>query len=162
MQPDTVGRKIALWDIPRILRDELGMTVLDLNTTTLGSREPRHPDRFRKATEDAGCVITNLKVNEPGLPFEHHAPAQRRPAMAEYKLWIAAAARLGARWLRPMPAIQRPTFSILVESYRGRPRHHHDCGKFPVARVGSRNNSATRPRPRRPDRRLAGFRELDD
>lgn len=118
MRATTAGRKIDLWDIPQVLRDELGMKVIDINTTTLGSREPQHLDRFRSIAEDAGCVITNLKVNDVKLQFEHDDPAIRRAALDEYKIWIRAAARLGARWLRPMPAVKRPTFSILVESYR--------------------------------------------
>ena len=118
MNADSPGRMLELWDLPRVMRDELGMKVLDLNTKTLGSRDPRHVDRFRAATEAAGCVITNLKVNDVTLEFEHDDPAVRRPALKEYKVWIETAARLGARWLRPMPALKTPTFSVLVESYR--------------------------------------------
>lgn len=118
MKPDAPGRLLDLWDLPRFLRDELDMSVLDINSNTLGSREPRHLDRFREAAEEVGCVITNLKVNDVNLPFEYEDPAVRRPALNEYKQWIVAAARLGARWLRPMPAIKAPKFSVLVESYR--------------------------------------------
>ena len=118
MNADSPGRMIDLWDLPRFMRDELGMKVLDLNTKTLGSREPGHVDRFRQAAADAGCVLTNLKVNDVTLEFEHDDPATRRRALNEYKIWIKTAARLGVRWLRPMPALKTPTFSVLVESYR--------------------------------------------
>lgn len=118
MNADSPNRILDLWDLPRVMRDELGMTVLDINSRTLGSRDPRHVDRFRRTAEAAGCIITNLKVNDTTLEFEHDDPAVRRRALDEYKLWIQTAARLGARWLRPMPALKTPTFPVLVESYR--------------------------------------------
>lgn len=119
-------RNFELWDIPRILRDELGMKVIDLSTGTLGSsRDPHRLDRLRKAADDAGCVITNLKVNAThmgvkvlDLPFDQADAGLRRAALAEYKEWIRAAQRLGARWLRPFPSEERPDFGILVDSYR--------------------------------------------
>src|SRR5688572_13550533 len=118
-------RSFELWDIPRVLRDELGMKVIDLSTGTLGERDPRRADRMRAAAEAAGCVITNLKVNAThmgvkvlDLPFDHADRAVRRKALDEYKAWIRIAQRLGARWLRPFPSEQRPDFATLVESYR--------------------------------------------
>ena len=123
---EAADRSFELWDMPRILRDELGMKVIDLSTGTLGSsREPRRLDRLRKAADDAGCVITNLKVNAThlgvkvlDLPFDHADAGVRRAAIEEYKGWIRAARRLGARWLRPFPSETRPDFATLVEGYR--------------------------------------------
>ena len=101
------------------------MKVIDLSTGTLGDRDPKRADRLRAAAEAAGCVITNLKVNAThmgvkvlDLPFDHPEPAVRRKALEEYKEWILIAQRLGARWLRPFSAEQRPDFAVLVESYR--------------------------------------------
>jgi hypothetical protein len=119
-------RNFAPWEIPGVLRDELGMKVIDLSTGTLNSsRDPALLDRMRKAAADAGCVITNLKVNAThmgvkvlDLPFDHPDPAIRRAAIAEYKHWIRAAEKLGARWLRPFPSAQPPPFPTLVECYR--------------------------------------------
>jgi hypothetical protein len=119
-------RNFEHWDIPRILRDELDMKVIDLSTGTLGSsRERKRLDRMRQAAADAGCVITNLKVNAThlgvkvlDLPFDHADRSIRRAAIDEYKQWIRAAQRLGARWLRPFPSEKRPEWSILIDSYR--------------------------------------------
>src|SRR5688572_16821480 len=47
-------RRFGLLDLPRVMRDELGMKVIDLNTGTLGTRDPARLDRFRQAVEDAG------------------------------------------------------------------------------------------------------------
>ena len=119
-------RNFELWDIPRILRDELGMKVIDLSTGTLNSsRDPKQLDRLRRAADAAGCVITNLKVNAThlsvkvlDLPFDHADKTKRRAALDEYKQWIRAAQRLGVRWLRPFPSDTQPATSVLVEGYR--------------------------------------------
>lgn len=54
----------TLLQLPRILRDELDMRVIDLNTSSLASQEPGYLDRCREAAEKAGCVFTNLKMNQ--------------------------------------------------------------------------------------------------
>jgi hypothetical protein len=59
--------RFTLLELPRILRDELEMRVIDLNTSALASYEPAYLDRVRQAADDAGCVLTNLKLNQPGL-----------------------------------------------------------------------------------------------
>ena len=48
-------------------RDELGMRVIDLNTSSLGSQEPKWLEKVRTAVADAGCVMINLKLNQRGL-----------------------------------------------------------------------------------------------
>src|SRR5688572_26135789 len=108
-------RNFELWDIPKILRDELGMWVIDLSTGTLGNRDPKRADRMRVEAEKAGCVITNLKVNATHmgvkvlvLPFADADREMRRKAIEEYKEWVRIAQRLGARWLRPFPMEHRP------------------------------------------------------
>src|SRR5262245_25044461 len=60
MRNITAG-KFKLIDLPRIMRDELGMRVIDLMTATLESLEPNYLDRLRGEAEKAGCVLTNLK-----------------------------------------------------------------------------------------------------
>jgi hypothetical protein len=110
--------KFTLLQLPRFLRDELDMRVIDLNTSALASYEPEYLDRVRKAAEDAGCVITNLKLNQRGLDMSSPDAAVRRQALDEYRRSIDAAARLGARWARPLPLPQRPEMRLHVESYR--------------------------------------------
>ncbi len=110
--------KFTLLELPRILRDELDMRVIDLNTSGLASYEPDYLDRVRKAAEDAGCVITNLKLNQAGLDMNSPDAAARRKALDEYRRSIDAAARLGAKWARPLPLKERPEMRTHVESYR--------------------------------------------
>jgi sugar phosphate isomerase/epimerase len=100
------------------MRDELGMKVIDLMTATLPSLEPDYLDRFRDEANRAGCVITNLKMNQPKLEMAHPNPAVRELALAEYKRTILAAARLGCRWVRPLPGPTRPDLTRLANSYR--------------------------------------------
>ena len=110
--------KFTLLELPRMLRDELDMRVIDLNTSGLASYEPEYLDRVRRAAEDAGCVITNLKLNQPGLDMNSPDEPTRRRALDEYRRSIDAAARLGARWARPLPLAARPDMQIHVAGYR--------------------------------------------
>lgn len=114
----TADQRIDPFDVPALLRDEVGVRVIDLVHTMLATREPRTLERFRARAEAAGCVITNLKVNAHDLPFDGDDPAARRRALEEYKRWIDAAALLGTRWLRPYPARQPPHWDNLVAGYR--------------------------------------------
>ena len=116
-------RRFGLLELPRVMRDELGMKVIDINTGTLNTRDPAQLDRFRQAVEDAGCVVSNLKVNlttlgvkVQDLPIEHSDPAIRRKALEGYRDWIVAAKRIGARWVRPFPGNTRPELPILINS----------------------------------------------
>jgi hypothetical protein len=110
--------KLCLLDLPRIMRDELGMRVIDLMTATLASLEPEYLDRLRAAAEKAGCVLTNLKMNLKGLDPDSPDVKTRARALAEYKRTLDAAARLGVRWARPLPGAQRPDMAIHAASYQ--------------------------------------------
>lgn len=112
------GKHVDPFDLPRILRDELDVRIIDLVSTTLNTRDERTLTRFRECARDAGCLITNLKVNDQKLPFDGPEPDERRRAREEYKRWIDAAAILGARWLRPFPAVKQPKWEHLVDGYR--------------------------------------------
>ncbi len=110
--------QFSLLELPRILRDELDMRVIDLNTSSLASQEPDYLDRCRAAAEKAGCVFTNLKMNQRNLNMDSADGAQRAEALREYKRSIDAAARLGCRWARPLPRAQRPDMRIHVAGYQ--------------------------------------------
>ena len=122
------GHSIELLELPRIVRDELGMRVIDLNTTTLGSLDPAALDRFREAAGKAGCVLTNLKMNQRDLDMNSADPAVRRRALDEYKRTIDAAARLGCQWARPLPRKEKPDLAIHVASYRELADHAQSRG----------------------------------
>ena len=109
--------KMRLLDLPKLMRDELDMKVIDLLNETLASMEPTYLDKFRNAAEDAGCVITNLKMN---LDIDMASPDQstRHAALDEYRRNIDVAQRLGCRWVRPLPRQERPDVQLYVDSYR--------------------------------------------
>jgi sugar phosphate isomerase/epimerase len=110
--------KVRLLDIPKIMRDELGLEVLDLMTRTFASFEPAYLDDLRNRAEKAGLTITNLKMNQRGLDMSSSDEATRNHAIAEYQRTIDAAERLCCRWVRPLPGPKRPDSNLYVDSYR--------------------------------------------
>jgi hypothetical protein len=110
--------KLRLLDLPGVMREELDMRVIDLMTATLASLEPGYCDHLRAAAERAGCVLTNLKMNQKGLDMAAPDEATRRRALDEYKRAIDAATHLGVRWVRPLPGDRRPDLKLLAASYR--------------------------------------------
>lgn len=109
--------RFTLLELPRLLRDELDMRVIDLNTSALASFEPKYLDQVRKAADDAGCLLTNLKLNQPGLDMNSPDRAVRERALAEYRRSIDAASRLGLRWARPLPLKKKPDMKLHVAGY---------------------------------------------
>jgi hypothetical protein len=110
--------KFTLLELPRILRNELDMRIIDLNTSSLASTEPEYLDRVRQAAADAGCVLTNLKLNQRDLDMNSADAEVRERALREYRRSLDAASRLGLRWARPLPLKARPDLAIHVASYR--------------------------------------------
>ena len=110
--------KLRLIDLPQLMREELDMRVIDLMTATLASMEPDYLDKLRTAAERAGCVLTNLKMNQPGIDMTSANEAERRRPLDEYKRAMNAAERLGCRWVRPLPGPKRPDMKVLASSYR--------------------------------------------
>lgn len=123
MIKDGADRYFDLYELPKVMRDELGMKIIDLNTGTLDTSDPAKLDRFRKALDDAGCVATNLKVNTTrlgvkilDLPIDGPDAAVRSKSIEGYREWILAANRVGARWVRPYFGDQKPNMKVLIES----------------------------------------------
>lgn len=110
--------KLRLLDLPKIMHEELGMKVIDLMTATLASMEPAYLDQLRASADKARCVLTNLKMNNPGLDLASADANVRRHAIDEYKRTMDAAARLGVRWVRPLPGPKRPDFAHVASAYR--------------------------------------------
>ena len=115
---DGAKGKIALVDLPRVMRDELDMHVIDLNTRTLGSVETGHVERFREAVDRAGCVVTNLKLNQRDLDLGNRDADLRRRTLIEYKKCVDAAVILGSPWVRPYPSVEPPVMKHLIAGYR--------------------------------------------
>lgn len=118
LSPQPADGKLVLLDLPRIMRDELDLTVIDLMTATLSSLEPDYCERFRTAAAKAGCVITNLKMNQRDLDLASPDESLRRRSLAEYKQTIDAAARLGCRWVRPASKPKQPDLDLLAAGFR--------------------------------------------
>jgi hypothetical protein len=118
LAPERADGKLRLLDLPKIMRDELGMKVIDLMTATLVSLEPAYLDRLRAAAADADCTLTNLKINFFEFDLGHADSARRRAALAEVKRAFDAASRLGVRWVRPLPGVKRADLAAVAESYR--------------------------------------------
>lgn len=118
LSADTAAGKLRLLDLPRLMRDELDLRVIDLMTATLPSLEPAYLDRLREAAARAGCVLTNLKMNQQGLDLGSADQAVRGHSLNEYKRTIDAAVRLGVRWVRPLPGRKRPDLARIASSYR--------------------------------------------
>jgi hypothetical protein len=110
--------KLRLLDLPRRMRDELDMRVIDLMTATLASMEPAYLDQLRTAATDTGCILTNLKMNQQGLDLASEDETLRRRSMDEYKRTIDAATQLGVRWVRPASTPRRPDMKRLASGLR--------------------------------------------
>lgn len=118
LSPEPRAGKLRLLDLPKLMREELDLRVIDLMTATLGSLEPGYCEQLRAAADRAGCVLTNLKMNNPGLELGSADEARHRHALSEYRRTMDAAARLGVRWVRPLPGPKRPDLARLATGYR--------------------------------------------
>lgn len=115
------GRMFTLLELPHIMREELDIRVVDLNTMSFPDFETvdrEYLDRLRRAVDRADCVMTNLKMNQRGIDMNSRDQNVREKALAEYKRSIDIAAQLGCRWVRPLPGRVKPDRSIHVDSFR--------------------------------------------
>ena len=110
--------QFSLTDLPRIMRDELDLRVIDLNTTSLGETSTAWLDKVKAAVDKAGCVMINLKMNQRGLDMNSPDDGIRRKALNTYKRSIDAASHLGIPWARPLPLKQTPDMNTHIASYR--------------------------------------------
>ncbi len=110
--------KLRLLDLPKIMRDDLDLKVLDLMTATIPSWEPDYLDELKGQATEAGCVITNLKMNQKDLDMASPDADTRKRSLDEYRRSIDAAQRLGCRWVRPLPGAKRPDSKLYAAAYR--------------------------------------------
>lgn len=112
------AQQFSLTELPRLMRDELDMQIIDLNTTSLGTGSPAWLDKVKAAVDQAGCVIINLKMNQRGLDMNSPDRNIRARALQAYKRSIDDASYLDIPWVRPLPLKQTPDMKIHVDSYR--------------------------------------------
>lgn len=105
-------------DLLDVIRNELDIRVVDLSTMEIASFEAGYLDQVREKAAKLGCQLTNLKLNQSGLNLGSPDKAVREKALAEYKRGVDAAARLGMRWARPLPAKTHPDMAVYVAGYR--------------------------------------------
>ncbi len=110
--------QFSLLELPRILRNELDMRVIDLNTSVLASEERKYLQQVRDAADKAGCILTNLKMNQRGLDMSSRNQATRDRALAAYKRSIDSASTLGLRWARPLPTAKLDIMQLYIAGYR--------------------------------------------
>jgi sugar phosphate isomerase/epimerase len=112
------GAKIMLLDLPRFVREELDMRVIDFNTVTYEGASRKELETLRSNAAKAGCVFTNLKMNQKGLVLDSADAATRAHAIATFKRSIDDAEFLGCRWARVLPLPERPHMQRYVAGLR--------------------------------------------
>ena len=112
------GAKVALLDLPRFLREDLDMRVIDFNTVSCEGALRQELRTLRKHADRAGCVFTNMKLNQKGLVIDSPDRSVRAHAIATYKHAIDDAHLLGCRWTRVLPLPARPDMPRYVAGLR--------------------------------------------
>lgn len=109
--------KFTLLDLPKVLRDELDLTIIDYNSVNFPNFDPEMLEKLRANTDAAGCIATNLKMNQK-VDMGSADAELREQALTVYRQSIDAAAWLGLRWVRPLPQPTNRHPQILIDSYR--------------------------------------------
>lgn len=112
------SEKISIVDWPKVLREELDMRILDLNSGVIETHDPTYLYQVREAAEKNDCLLTNMKINRADVDVGNADPEVRQAAVVECKRWIEACARLGVRWARPLPLKTKPDMKGFIDAYR--------------------------------------------
>jgi len=115
VKPGVKG-KFTLLELPKIMRDELDLKVIDFNTMNFHTFAPAYLEKLRSAADGAGCLMTNLKMNQK-VDMNSADAETKAEAMRAYKESIAAATLLGLRWVRPLPRPETPDMKRHVAAY---------------------------------------------
>ena len=109
--------KFTLLELPRVLKNELDLEIIDFNTSNFPSFETGYIEKLRDAVNEAGCIATNLKMNQK-VNMDSSDSAERAEAMRVYKKTIDAAQILGVHWVRPLPRSENPVRARHITAYR--------------------------------------------
>ena len=109
---------LALAELPKVVRGETGLRILDLNTSNFSSFEPALLERFRTVAQREDCVLTNLKLNQSGLDLSSPDREVRDRTRKVYKSSVDAAALMGMRWVRTLPTARVIRRHLLVDGLR--------------------------------------------
>lgn len=114
-----INRLLTAFTLPKFMRDDLGMQLIDLNTRWLESYDQRYVQRVRKAVDDAGCYISNLKINHKFGDLYSKDADERKEAMTNARQQVQVAAMLGVRWIRfPVPKVGASDDQSEVSAHR--------------------------------------------
>ncbi len=94
------NRILDAFSLPKFVQDELGMSLIDLNTRWLKSFDKSYVQRVRESAEKANCFFTNLKVNHQFGNLYSQTADERQAAMTNARNLVEAANTLGCRWVR--------------------------------------------------------------
>lgn len=109
---------IALADLPKVIRQELGMKVIDMNTMNFAKLDLKSAEILRQSAERENCVLTNLKLNQRDLDLASPNAATRQRALDVFRGSIDAAKLMGMKWVRPLPRPQQGDRKLLIGSLR--------------------------------------------
>ncbi len=109
--------KFTLLELPRVLKNELDLEIIDFNTTNFPSFEKNYIEKLRDAVREAGCIATNLKMNQKVNMDSSHLE-ERVEAMRVYKKTIDVAQILGVHWVRPLPRSETPIRTQHISAYK--------------------------------------------
>jgi len=110
-------RDLSLLTLPKLMRDELDLEVVDFNSANFESFKPDYLEKLRAAVADAGRLAFNLKMNQK-VDMNSPDPQVRGEAMRVFKASIDAAKFLGLKWVRPLPLSERPDMDLHVAAYK--------------------------------------------
>ena len=109
---------IDLDDLPKFIRHELGMQIIDMNTMNFAALDLKIAESFRRAAEREGCRLTNLKLNQRNVDLADPDPAERKRALDTYKQSVDAAKLMGMKWVRPLPRPKQGNRQHLIDGLR--------------------------------------------
>src|SRR5688572_13307977 len=118
LRADRALHESLLLELPRRMKNELGLRVIDIMSETLASNDSAYVERLRSQVEQHGCVVTNLKLNQTEADLCSADPAVRARTMTIYRASIDVAHQLGCRWVRPALRGRRPDLSVLAAGFR--------------------------------------------
>lgn len=114
--------KLTLLDLPNYLRDDLGISLIDINSRWFDRLDEKLLNQTREAAENADCFFTNFKVNHGVGNLNSPKEDIRKQAMLDARKRIDAAKILGTRWIRfvmPKDIIKNPAALRELADYAG-------------------------------------------
>src|SRR5207248_2758039 len=90
---------LALFDFPRVAREEFGFDAVELNSPFFAANEGAYVKELRRLADEEGVALLGIAVDGEG-DLAALDPAARREAVARHLPWLDAGAVLGCRFVR--------------------------------------------------------------